>query len=173
MENVIYAKFNPEGYVDGFWQSAAYDPPEGEGRNPIIPHDAIEITPQQYDELMSDPSTRKWVNGEVVDAGPRVLEGFILPVPQFISDRQFAQQLAKMGLITKAEALEWVKAGVVPAAFDAFVQSLPVDQQFDAEMLLSGATQFDRYHQFTETFGAARDMTPDQIDQLWRDAATL
>lgn len=32
-------------------------------------------------------------------------------------------------------------------------------------MLLSGATQFDRYHPFTETFGAARGMTPEQIDQ--------
>lgn len=95
------------------------------------------------------------------------------PVPATISDRQFAQQLAKLGLITNEEALAWVKAGVVPAAFDAFVQSLPEAQQFDAEMLLSGATQFDRYHQLTETFGAARGMTPEQIDDVWRAAAAL
>lgn len=107
--------------------------------------------------------------GGTIDPADPIVE----PVPATISDRQFAQQLATMGLITKVEALEWVKAGVVPVAFDAFVQSLPEDQRFDAEMLLSGATQFDRDHPLTETFGAARGMTPAQIDQLWRDAADL
>lgn len=107
--------------------------------------------------------------GGTIDPADPIVE----PVPATISDRQFAQQLATMGLITKVEALEWVKAGVVPDAFDAFVQSLPEDERFDAEMLLSGATQFNRDHQLTETFGAARGMTPAQIDQLWRDAADL
>lgn len=107
--------------------------------------------------------------GGTIDPADPIVE----PVPATISDRQFAQQLATMGLITKGEALEWVKAGKVPVAFEAFVLSLPEDQRFDAEMLLSGATQFNRDHQLTETFGAARGMTPEQIDQLWRDAAAL
>lgn len=97
----------------------------------------------------------------------------ILITPDTISDRQFAQQLAKLGLITETEALAWVSSGVIPEPFEIYIDSLPTEQQFDARMLLAGATQFDRHHPFTVQFGAARDMTPEQIDQLWRDAAQL
>ncbi len=171
MENKIFMTFNKEGFLTGCYNSNVYDPPEeGQDRNPRIPAEAIEMTQEQADEIFGLQGLRKFINGEVVIHTPPTPPE---PVPPIISDRQFAQQLAKMGLITNEEALAWVRAGVVPAAFDAFVQSLPEAQQFDAEMLLSGATQFDRDHQLTETFGAARGMTPEQIDQLWRDAAAL
>lgn len=126
----------------------------------------------KFGAILSEDARIGWLyDGETFTPPPA--DPILEPVPQFISDRQFAQQLAKLGLIANEEALAWVKAGVVPAAFDAFVQSLPEAQQFDAEMLLSGATQFDRYHQLTETFGAARGMTSEQIDDLWRAASAL
>lgn len=95
------------------------------------------------------------------------------PVPVFISDRQFAQGLAVSGLITEAEAEEWVGPGTVPASLMAFVEALPADQQFAARMLLRGATQFERDHPLTEAFGALHGWSGAQVDQFWRDCDKL
>jgi hypothetical protein len=40
-------------------------------------------------------------------------------------------------------------------------------------MLLSGATNFERRDGFVEFFAAMQGLASDQIDQLWRDAASL
>lgn len=94
-------------------------------------------------------------------------------VPQVISDRQFYQQLAVMGIITEAEALAAVKTGDIPASFLGVVNALPSDQKFAAEMLLSGAVSFIRTHPLTITFGFAFGWMPEQIDQLWIEASKL
>lgn len=95
------------------------------------------------------------------------------PVPSAISDRQFFHILATDGLITEAEALTAVKTGDPPAAFETFIASLPVGDQFTARMLLEGATTFERNHPLTEAFGAMYGMTPEQVDDLWRRASAL
>jgi hypothetical protein len=95
------------------------------------------------------------------------------PVPQIISDRQFFQQLCIMGLITEDEALAAVGPGTLPASLSALVAQLPEDQQFSANMLLKGATQFDRSHPMVAALGAAFGLQPNQIDQLWRDGNSL
>lgn len=95
------------------------------------------------------------------------------PVPDKISDRQFAQGLAGAGLITQAEALEWVGPGVLPAAIAAFIAGLPLALRFDAEMVLKGATEFRRSHPMTAMFGGAVGMSPAQVDDFWRLCATL
>lgn len=97
----------------------------------------------------------------------------IVPVPESISDRQFFHILAVDGLITEAEALAAVKTGDAPAAFEAFIASLPEGQRFNARMLLEGATTFERRHPLTEAFGALYGMTPEEIDDLWRRASAL
>ena len=84
------------------------------------------------------------------------------PVPDEISDRQFAHQLVRDGRITQAEALAFVQTGTIPAdlvtALDEITDS---EQRFDAEMLLSGATVFKRLHPVTTmiatAFGVDRD----------------
>lgn len=95
------------------------------------------------------------------------------PVPEEISDRQFFQQLANMELITRAEALAAVTTGTLPAALVEFVEQLPEEDQFAANMLLAGAGSFLRSNPLVETFGAMQGMTSDDIDQLWRDAFVL
>lgn len=95
------------------------------------------------------------------------------PVPQTISDRQFFQQLAVAGVITQAEALAAVKTGDIPAALDSIVQSLPPEDAFNAEMLLSGATIFDRSHPMTAALAVAMGWTTEQLDALWTAAAAL
>lgn len=126
-------------------------------------------------------AVRYRVAGYFVDAiggKPTVneVQAFVSPppaVPSSISDRQFAQQLAVVGLITQTEALAWVSTGTIPASFDAFIGALPADAQFGARMLLKGATIFERSHPLTAAFGAAQGMSADQIDDLWRAAAAL
>jgi hypothetical protein len=94
-------------------------------------------------------------------------------VPAVISDRQFYQQLAVMGLITQSEALAAVKVGTVPATLQGFIDALPSDQQFAAEMHVAGAVAFRRDHPLTAALAAVMGWTSDQVDQLWIAAAQL
>lgn len=94
-------------------------------------------------------------------------------VPQIISDRQFFQKLAMLGLITEAEALAAVKTGDVPTELQGLIDALPADQRFAAEMLLSGAVSFSRSHPLTLFFGQAMGWSSDQLDELWIDASKL
>lgn len=95
------------------------------------------------------------------------------PLPATISDRQFFQQLAIAGAISQAEALAAVKTGDIPANLQKVIDALPPDDKFNAEMLLSGATVFDRAHPMTGALGAAMGWKADQVDALWRAAAAL
>lgn len=94
-------------------------------------------------------------------------------VPAVISDRQFFQQIALMGVITQQEALDAVKTGAIPAALQMVVDALPAAAKFSAEMSLSGAVEFRRAHPLTSSLGVAMGWTKAQIDQLWGDASQL
>ena len=95
------------------------------------------------------------------------------PVPSSISDRQFFQQLAIEGTITTGEALAAVKTGEIPAALQGFVDALDPEQKFAAEMLLSGATVFERAHPLTEEIGRAQGRSKEQVDNFFRAASVL
>lgn len=95
-------------------------------------------------------------------------------VPSLISDRQFFQQAAVLGIITQAEALAAVQTGAIPSVLQTIVDGIAdPDQKFAATMLLSGATIFERYHPFTNAVGAALGWTPDQVDQFFVAASKL
>lgn len=88
--------------------------------------------------------------------------------PEEISDRQFAHQLAIAGVITQAEALDFVKTGTIPAALQAIVDAIADDDaRFDAEMFISGATIFKRNHPLTIAIGSAYGWTSEQMDTFW------
>ena len=95
------------------------------------------------------------------------------PVPHVISDRQFFQQLAVQGVITQDDALAAVRVGTLPPALVQLVSALPPDQQFGANMLLCGATQFERSHPMVAVLGQAFGWTDAQLDTLWTEAAAL
>lgn len=91
-----------------------------------------------------------------------------------ISDRQFFQQAAVMGLITRQEALDAVKTGAIPTALQTIINAIPdTDAQWAATMLLSGATTFQRHHPFTEAVGQAMAMTSEQVDLFFLAAGAL
>lgn len=95
-------------------------------------------------------------------------------VPLTISDRQFFQQLAVEGTISREEALEAVKIGKLPPTLEALVAAIAdEDDRFNAEMLLSGATTFERHHPMTDVIAAATGRSTDQTDDFFIAAALL
>lgn len=111
----------------------------------------------------------KYINlqtGELSDPPPLV--------PQAISDRQFFQQLAVQGLISRQEALDAVRMGYVPPALDSIIKAIAnPDARFEAEMLVSGATEFRRDHPVTRQIGAAIGWSEAEVDEFFIDAAAL
>lgn len=96
------------------------------------------------------------------------------PVPETISDRQFAQALAKQGIISQDEALAFVKRGEVPTMLQATIDAVEdPDARFNLDMAVSGATTFDRYNPSTVALAVALTWSPAQMDDLWRFAATI
>lgn len=99
------------------------------------------------------------------------LEVIVEPVPEVISDRQFAEELAHRGAITRDEARAWASKGDLPAALTAALADLPGDIKFKAEMLLSSATTYERSHPMTATIGGLLWYEADDLDSIWRAAA--
>jgi len=93
------------------------------------------------------------------------------PVPVVISDRQFFQQLAMSGVITIDEALAAVGPGTIPAGLNSLITQLPPNDQFTARMLLTGATQFERYLPLVSSFSSALGWSNTQLDDFWRSAS--
>lgn len=116
------------------------------------------------DEILADKVVRHWT---LEDTPPP-------PVPETISDRQFAQALASTNVITREEARAWVKVGDVPAALAAVVDAIgDEDVKFATQMLLEGATQFERHHPQTMALAMAMQWGDPQLDALWTMAAAL
>lgn len=105
---------------------------------------------------------------------PEPADALVRPTLADISDRQFYQQAAIAGMITKEDALAAVRTGFIPAPLQAVVDTIAgADQKFLAEMLLSGATIYKREHPLTDAIGAAFSMTPDDVDAFFIEAAKL
>jgi hypothetical protein len=95
------------------------------------------------------------------------------PVPDIISNRQFFQALALSGSISQAEALAAIKTRTLPPQMLNAIHAMPADQQFAAEMLISGTTEFDRNNPMTSTMMRVLGWDAKSADNLWRYAATL
>lgn len=145
--------------------------------NIIFPHLGEE--PVRYTAAASDPG---YEHSELIFAtlAAGTLEVEIAPyvappapVPQSISDRQFAHELRIREIITQAEALAFVKTGALPAPLQTLLAGLPSQAaRDDAELLLAGATTFERNHPLTAVFAAGFGWDEAATDQFFRDAAT-
>ena len=161
--------YHPETQVYVGWGWADESPLEP-GEWLIPAHSTLEAPPSIPDGYQARRSNGAWVL-ELVPA-PEDPDAPATP-SRVISDRQFFQQLALAGFIERSEALAAVKTGEIPQALSGLLDNLPLDARFNAEMLLSGATQFDRYHPLVAQIAAAQGMTDDDVDQFWLAASVL
>lgn len=123
----------------------------------------VPVDPENYDYLALIESG--------VEIGPYVSPP--PPVPESVSDRQFFQALADAGLVSWDEALAAVKTGALPSRIvDVLAEMTEADRR-RAEMLLSGATTFERRHPFTDALATALGYSSAQTDDLFRAAAAL
>lgn len=142
-----------------------------------LPHDwVLRRADQASFALNAGPENVDWCRYQDWLAGGNATDAILptpVPVPAAISDRQFFQQLAVQGVITQNEALAAVKTGDTPPALQQVIDGLPPGQQFEATMIISGATTFQRNHPLTVAIGVACHWSIDQIDDLFRTAAEL
>jgi hypothetical protein len=132
---------------------------------------------QGEDRLIpSDPANRDRQFLAEWEAEGNAIAPYVPPLPPVpdISDRQFFQQMAIEGTIMRDEALAAVKTGSIPTSLQTIVDGIQDQaQRFTAEMLLSGATTFQRSHPLTDAIGQATGRAPEQIDDFFRSAAQL
>jgi hypothetical protein len=90
-----------------------------------------------------------------------------------ISRRQFFQQAAIAGFITNADALA-AMSGTIPSTLLTVVNALPTDaDKFNAKMILTGATTFERNHPLVESVRVAMNLTTKNIDDFFIAAYLL
>jgi len=150
---------------DGYEAVADVDPP---AINPAT-QDLAEGEP----ELVDGQWRRTWTvtasSPETVAERAAVRRATMPPV----SDRQFFQQLALMGHITEAEALDAVGPGILPASMLALIEMLPEEHRFSTRIILTGATSFERGHPLTAVLGGMFGMDDLALDELWQAARQL
>ena len=95
-------------------------------------------------------------------------------VPKEISRRQFYQEAADVNLITQQEALDAMKTGTLPPSLQLYVDALPTaDQQFVANMILSGSDAIYRDSSLVIDIGVTFGLTTEQLNDFFRAAALL
>lgn len=100
---------------------------------------------------------------------------YVAPVapPARVTDKQFFQAAAQLGIITEAEAETFMANGTFPAALAAALTTLPAGEQFAAKMAILGARNFIRDDPFVIALSTAMSQTSAQVDTLFALAATL
>jgi hypothetical protein len=77
-------------------------------------------------------------------------------------------------VITEDEALAWAARGELPAALVSALESIPAAERFNAKMLLSAATTYERNHYLAATLGGLLGYADAAaLDDLWRNAGAL
>lgn len=95
-------------------------------------------------------------------------------VPETISRRQFYQELANRGMITKDEALAAIVTNTLPAELEAMVDAIVDDEiRWQARMLLAGAAEFKRNNWFVGFFAAMKSLSIEYMDDFWGSGALL
>lgn len=145
--------------------------------------DLTDVTGQRYeadyvsregDDNGLAPTIRAAINQWIADGNPVLPYVEPEPVPETISRRQFYQGLAVTEKITQAEALAAIKTGVVPAALQVMLdQMADEDARFEADMLLSGAADFNRDHPLVMVIAITQGMTETEVDQFWHGCSVL
>lgn len=122
------------------------------------------------------PNSRFWDEVNAWTTLGHTIEPYVEPpepVPEKISDRQFFQQMAIDGHITREEAEEAVGPGTIPATMTLLLEQVPEELRWQVRMLIRGATEFLRHDPNTILIGHLYGFTDEQVDEIWRKAYLL
>jgi len=89
------------------------------------------------------------------------------PVPASISFAQLVIGLVTEQWITEAEGTAWLQ-GVLPAAVETLITSLPQEQQFIARARASRPSEILRDDPLVVSLGAAQGKTEEELDDFFR-----
>ncbi len=97
----------------------------------------------------------------------------LAPVPASVTRRQYYMQGVVAGWFTQAQALALITAGTLPPSVITFVSSLPVGQQFAANMYLIGEMNYYRNNPLLNQLVTAGGITQTFMDSFFIAAALL
>jgi len=95
------------------------------------------------------------------------------PVPEKVTETQFMRAARRVGMVTKAEAKAYLARGVIPAFVETAIAQIPEALQEDAELKIIGSDTFHRTDPVFAMLIAGGAATSEQVDDLFRLAATL
>jgi hypothetical protein len=95
------------------------------------------------------------------------------PVPEKVTETQFMRAAVKVGIVTAAEAKAYLARGVIPAFVETAVAQIPANVRTDAELKIIGSDTFHRTDPVFAMLIAGGAATSEQVDDLFRLAATL
>jgi hypothetical protein len=95
------------------------------------------------------------------------------PVPPQVTETQFMRAAVKVGIVTAAEAKAYLARGVIPSFVEAAMAPIPENARLDAELKIIGSDTFHRADPVFAMLIAGGAATADQVDDLFRLAATL
>jgi hypothetical protein len=95
------------------------------------------------------------------------------PVPARVTETQFMRAAVKVGIVTAAEAKAYLARGVIPAFVETAVAQIPANVRTDAELKIIGSDTFHRADPVFAMLIAGGAATSEQVDDLFRLAATL
>jgi len=110
-----------------------------------------------------------------VDDGDSSVVAFISvqSVPRSVTRRQYYMQGVAQGWFTQAQALALIQLGTLPPSVVSFVNSLPANQQFAANMYLVGEQIYYRNNPLLISMTAAGGITSAQMDAFFKAASLL
>lgn len=117
--------------------------------------------------LITLPDRLEPLSVEVVTQA--VANSSTMPVPN-LTARQFLSALTLQGIITESEAMD---RSTVPASIAAVFNTLPPTAATVARITWANMTIVPRQDPLVDALGSSLNMTPTQIDDFFRQAATL
>ena len=96
-----------------------------------------------------------------------------VPVPVSVTRRQYYMEGAAMGWFTQAQALALIQTGTLPPSIVSYVNSLPANQQFAAQMYLIGETTYYRNNALLNAMATAGGISQATMDAVFIAAALL
>lgn len=145
----VYAKFSPDGRIEGFWQEDVH--------GASVPFDAVEITPEQWAAIAGAPDCWRWENGGLVELPMPAPEPEPLPA---LTPRQLRLMLLQLDMSDQD--------------VETAIAAIPdPDERATALIEWQWASIYERDHPLVAQLAVALEFEAGELDALWEYAADL